>query len=317
MNGRWLRVGVLLALSAMILIRAAPAIVAYTNSDPSTGLTTIGTELGWEANSANNPNNVVQVSYAEGFAYNPSKVVTDSNILSFYIETPKDEYEAKLQNYTVYLWYSNSIHSTQAPPYNTLLLYGTTPEGIADTGKVYTYGRTYMTSFQLSFGSKKLKLQVGEDVGFSHSVSIPASVYIGPDWHRSQEIYTVNEINQLEDNITKGKNGFWVYLGGSNAWRLRYLGRVTVTKHVGNIPTHMKFGVILDTGGTQASYVDNELHDGVYLVVIVLANYYSGHPFYEFWESGHKAVLGNLFILGDGGARWGYDIPLWYYSVQS
>ncbi len=316
MNGRWLRVGVLLALSAMILIRAAPAIATYTYSNPDTGLTTIGTSYDFEANNATSSFNVY-VAYAPGFAYNyNSQTPTVANILAFHLDSAKDAYGGKLQNYTVYMWYSNRIYSTQAPLYNTILLFASHPWGILYTGGTSTYSNMHEVSFSVSFGVKKLKFKGGAIIGESHTVSVPLSVDVEPYWMNSQNIYTANQITQFEKKLIKGKSGFYIYPGNSNNWKLRYIGKITVTKNKGDMPTSFKLAAILAVGNKQASYVDNTLHDGPVLIVLVVADYYSGHPFYEFWESDHKAVLEDLFILGDGGQKYGYDTPLWYYSVS-
>ena len=321
MNGRWLRVGVLLALSAMIFVRAAPAIATYAESG---SFNVIGMPMAWEENNAGKFQ--VTAQYSPGLAYHsPSKYYgsTVSNIIHFTLNSPQELNNAPLKNYTIYLWYSYRHHSRETPQYNLLQLPKSMPNGYVDTGQVYSYSLSYTVSSGASFGTDELGLEAGQSVGMSYGFSEPARVYVHVDQNPYQKEYTAAEINKLQTHIVGSSEGSNViYLAPDNNWKLRYLGKITVTPYTDKVPTYMDLGAILASDNWAADYTDNHLHDGAYVVAVVVAHYYKKDTHWVwFWYPHrvpviHRPVNMVTFIFGDNGQKVGDDCYMWFYKVN-
>jgi len=333
MNGRWLRVGVLLALSAMILVRAAPAIATYTGSG---SFNVIGMPMAWEENNAGKFQ--VTAQYSPGLAYRPpSKYYgsTVSNIIHFNLNSPQELNNAPLKNYTIYLWYSYRQNSYEIPQYNLLQLPNSIPQGPVDTGLVYSYSVSYTVSSSVSFGTDELGLEAGQSVGMSYGFSEPARIYVRVDQNPYQKVYTAAEINKLESKMihvdkknvnTTGSHP--IYLESDNNWKLRYLGKITVTPYTDKVPTYMDLAAVLAADNWAANYTDNYLYDGAYIVAVVVAHYYKKDTHWVITDWNwiiplphrvtviHKPVNMITFIFGDNGQKVGDDCYMWFYKVN-
>ncbi len=332
MRELWYRVGIVVFILAALVLKTAPVLGNYTNA--GAGFSVVGTRIGWEENYAGDFGTTVY--YLPGFAYNnPSRSddTSYSNVLHFKLESPKELNGAPLRNYTIYLWYSYRKNSRTTPLYNTLQLVDKYPPKDTETGRVYSYSISHTVSSQVSVGTEELKLEGGRTISISYGFSVPAKIHVGMDDRPYQQVYTATDINQLQGKLVKSKKHVdtsgsnVIFLASDNNWKLRYLGKITVTPYTDKVPTYMELAAILGSNNWAANYADNMLEDGVYIVATAVASYYKTtthwgwawtpipHPYR--YTVVHKPANIITFILGDNDEKIGDDCYMWFYRADN
>ncbi|NJF24822.1 hypothetical protein [Thermococcus sp. Bubb.Bath] len=335
MKGSPLRISIVAILMAIAVVKIAGAAIAASST--TVGFNAIGTDVGWERNDIGGFS--ATAKYLPGFAYHdPAGYYTStvSNLMYFSLGSPDSLNNIPLKNYTVYLWYSYRLNSHTTPLYNLLQLYGTLPEsGPVDTGRVYSASISRTVSSEISFGTEELGLKAGQSVTVEAGVSDPARVLVSVYQSVDQPSVTASDINNLQSMMltsrkisdvlsidTKGSNA--ITLAPDSNWKFRYLGKITVTPYTDRVPRFMDLGALIASGDDEANYVDNTLHDGVYVVAVVVANYYKAETSWDHgwrWPPIYRHTTLNepknmiTFIFGDNSQRIGDDGYLWFYKV--
>ncbi len=274
--------------------------------------------LGQEYQNAGNFN--VDLHYGPGFAYGgvPYLSTHRSNLIDIYLSAPKiinswwPDY--KPIEYQVMMWYSNAIHSSNAPPYNLIGISDTAPRGPVKSGGYITYGASYELSLEASVGvSKLLELGAGRTFGLSWSSTVPAGCKINIDRDKEGYTYTAKQVREDVQKKVCEADDICIVLGGGNNWLLRYAGKVVVKKDTA-FPTTLRFAISTRTQKSEADYIDNTLRDRPIIILFTVAKYKSTHTWIT-WDD--FKVRGITFILGDNSEAGGDDGYLWYYRIDN
>ncbi len=260
----------------------------------------------------------VDLHYGPGFAYSNTPYLStyNSNLIDVYLSSPEEVGEwphYKPVEYQVMMWYSNAIHSQQAPYYNLLGISDVFPRGYVEIGGYITHGVSYQLSSQVSMGAEKL-LELGSErtFGLSWSSTVPTGYEIDINRDKEEYTYTAEQVREdVQKKVCEGDDPC-VYLGGGNDWLLRYEGEIEVKKKE-TLPTALRFLISTRTQNYWGSYTDNTLRDRPLMVLFAVAKYKSTHTWLT-WDD--FKVRGITFILGDDSEAGGDDGYLWYYRTD-
>ncbi len=212
--------------------------------------------LGQEYRSVDHFN--VDLHYGPGFAYGSVPYISthNSNLIDVYLSASKIvrswSPDYKPVEYQVMMWYSNTIHSSNAPPYNLIGISDIKPRGHVKDGGYITYWVSYQLSVGASMGvSELLELGAERTFGLSWSNTVPTGYEIEIDSTNEGYTHTAEQIRESVQKKVCESDDNCVVLGGGNNWLLRYAGKVIVKKKE-TFPTTLRFLIATRTQNSQA-----------------------------------------------------------------
>lgn len=216
----------------------------------------------------------------------------------------------------VYYYYSYRFSSTTSPYEGLLKIITVKPYGIILSPTQGSF--TWSSTVQSSFGASALGLQAGASVSFTYGYSVPAMIDV--DYYRPvyQNVVTASDISQAQTSqclstTSCDPSSDIIRLGSNPNWKLRYMGYFIIRPYnIQSIPlTYDSVILRLATDNQDANVVDNQMHEGIYIVLYVLV-YYEDND----WPGTGSTLRIITYILGDDNQYNGNDLYLWLLGTN-